>query len=196
MKKIVLSCFTVFSSIILFAQISIGAKGGLNITKTKNLNAAPKERYAFNVGLVAGKNISKRFFIQPELLYSSKGHSFEPPYATDPGALRLNYIALPLMLGFRADEKLSVLLGPELDYLVKCAVRFNKSVIDFTHQYPRFDAGIDLGVSYKINKKLGAELRYNYGFNTLYYTDFAGNRGVLFNGANRAFQAGVFYWLK
>lgn len=196
MKKIVLSSFALFSGIILFAQTSIGVKGGLNITKTKNLDASPNERYAFNVGFVSQKNISKRFFIQPELLYSSKGNTFEPPYASDPGATRLNYIALPIMLGFRADEKLSILLGLELNYLVNCGVRYNKYVTDFTKQYPRFDAGVDLGVSYKINKKLGAELRYNYGFNTLYYTDFAGNRTSSFNGANRAFQAGIFYWVK
>jgi hypothetical protein len=194
MKKITLLVLTCLICIISFSQTRLGVKGGLNIAKAKNLTASPQERYSFHAGVNFQRALVKKFFLQPELLYSSKGHSFTSDFASSDGANRLNYFSIPVLLGYRVDDKLAILFGPEFNYLLKSAVRYDRSVTDFTTQYPRFDAGVDLGVAYKITKKLSAELRYYYGFNTLYYTDFAGVKHDEIKGANRTFQAGVTYW--
>jgi hypothetical protein len=196
MKRIILFVLTPFFCFISFGQIRLGVKGGLNIANAKNLTASPQERYSFHAGFNLQQTINKKMFFQPELLYSSKGHSFTSDFASSDGANRLDYLSIPVLFGYRVDDRLSILLGPEFNYLLKSAVRYDRAVSNFTKQYPRFDAGIDLGLAYRINKKLGAELRYYYGFNTLYYTDFAGVKHDEVKGANRTFQAGVTYWFR
>lgn len=194
MKKITLLLLGCSIWFVSFSQIRLGVKGGLNIAKAKNLTACPQERYSFHAGFNFKQALGKRIFLQPELLYSSKGHSFTSDFASRAGANRLNYLSLPVLFGFQADDKLSILFGPEFNYLLNSAVRYGRTVSDFTKQYPRFDAGVALGVTYKMTTKLNAELRYYYGFNTLYYTDFAGVEHDEIKGANRTFQAGVTYW--
>lgn len=196
MKRIILLLLVSSFYLISSSQTSLGVKGGLNIAKTKNLTTSPQERYSFHAGFNIQQAISNKIFFQPELLYSSKGYSFTSDFASSDGANRLNYLSIPVLFGYRVDDKLSILLGPEFNYLLKSTVRYDRAVTDFTQQYPRFDAGVALGVAYRIHKKLTAELRYYYGFNTLYYTDFAGVKHDEVKGANRTFQAGVTYWLR
>ena len=196
MKKFTLLVLTSSICLITFSQTRFGVKGGLNIAKAKNLTASPQERYSFHAGVNFQQVLGKKFFLQPEVLYSSKGHSFTSDFAGSDGANRLNYFSIPVLFGYRVDDKLSMLFGPEFNYLLKSAVRYDLGVTDFTKQYPRFDAGVDLGVAYKIARKLSAELRYYYGFNTLYYTDFGGVKHDEIKGANRTFQAGVTYWFR
>src|SRR4051812_40316919 len=180
MKKntlLVLTCLMCLGS---FSQTRLGLKGGLNIAKVNNLTASPQERYSFHAGISFQQALRTKFFLQPELLYSSKGYSFTSPFASNDGVNRLNYFSVPVLFGYRVDDRLSIVFGPEFNYLLKSTLHLKSggpsdiSVIDLTDQYPRFDAGVDLGVAYKMTKKLSAELRYYYGFNTLYYTDFAG----------------------
>ncbi|NNV57960.1 porin family protein [Limnovirga soli] len=177
-----------------FSQ-TIGFKAGLNISNTKGLNACPDDKAGWNAGAIVQFKINKRFYVQPELLYAGKGHRFHPPFASDSGAIRLNYVNMPILFCYKADDKLSILLGPELGYLANSTVRYNKSVFDQTGRYPRVDVGIDLGFSYKINTSLGADLRFNYGFKDIQYTDYAGYTAPI-KGGNRVFQAGLFYLLR
>lgn len=195
MKRTTLLLLSFCICLISFSQTRIGLKGGLNIAKAKNLTACPQERYSFHAGVNLQKILGKRVFLQPELLYSSKGHSFTSDFASHDGANRLNYLSIPILFGYLVDDKLSILFGPEFNYLLKSAIRYDRVVSNFTKHYPRFDTGIDLGTAYKITKKLSAELRYYYGFNTLYYTDGAGVKHNDIKGANRTFQVGVTYWL-
>lgn len=181
--------------LISFTQTKLGVKGGLNIAKTKNLNASPQERYSFHAGVNFQKAIRENFFIQPELLYSSKGHRFTSNFASSDGAVRFKYLSLPVLLGYRADDRLSILFGPEFNYLLRSTIFFKPAITVITREYPRFDAGFDLGAAYKITKSISAELRYYYGFNTLYYKDFTGVIHEEEKGANRTFQAGLTYWL-
>jgi hypothetical protein len=69
--------------------------------------------------------------------------------------------------------------------------------LDVSKSYPpKFDVGLDIGVNYNIIGKIGIEVRYNYGFNTLYAVDATGNGYGIPNGANRVFQIGLNYILK
>src|SRR5438128_10128455 len=117
MKKIILSVVTCFICLISFSQTRFGVKGGLNISKAKNLTASQQERYSFHAGVNFQQAISKKVFFQTELLYSSKGHSFTSDFASNNGANRLNYLSIPVLFGYRVHDRLSILFGPELNYL-------------------------------------------------------------------------------
>lgn len=199
MKKISITTFLVsFFVFHSFAQVSFGAKAGLNVSSVKNLGSAEnKTRVGFNGGLLTEIKISKKFIVRPELLYSIKGNRFPATPFNGGGTLSLNYVSVPLLAGFHPAEKFSILLGPEFNFLINANSKFDGANHDGTKNFRKFDLAIDLGAAYNFTKALGVELRYSYGFEDLAdvtYTDQAGNDiGTDRIGSNRVFQLGVFY---
>lgn len=189
--------FILFSNLS-YSQVSFGMKSGINIATTKNLIAFPKNRVGWYGGGFAIIPIRNKFFLQPELLYSSKGFGVNQtnPLNAPNATYRLNYLNLPILLGHKIDRKTSVFFGPELGYLISVhQVYRHDDNVDVSKDFPpKFDVGMNVGLNYKLMKNIGIELRYNYGFNTLYDVDAVGNRhGDGINGANRVFQIGVNY---
>jgi opacity protein-like surface antigen len=181
-----------------FGQINFGIKAGVNLSNTKNIGSPDsKTKLGFNGGILAEIELSKKLIIQPEILYSGKGHKFPKTTFNGGGTLNLNYVSIPLLGGFRPNDKLSILLGPEFNFLTKANSKFDGSNHDVSKNYRKFDLAIDLGVAYNIKKGLGVELRYSYGFEDLadvILTDQFGNdMGTDRIGSNRVFQFGLFY---
>jgi len=199
MKKIIVTTLLIaFSLVQSFAQVSFGAKAGLNVSNTKNIGSADnKIRPGFNAGLLAEIRILRKFLIHPELLYSVKGNKFPATAFNGGGTLSLNYVSIPFLVGFRPTNKIAILAGPEFSFLTNANSKFDGSDHDVTKNYRKFDMAIDLGVTYKIIMGLGAELRYSYGFEDLAdvtYTDQFGNEtGKGRIGSNRVFQFGLYY---
>ena len=107
MKKIILTTLTcIFFLLYANAQISFGIKGGLNLSNVK-FPGSPnnKTRLGFNAGLLTQVSIFKKFIVQPELLYSVKGHKFPATNFNGGGTLSLNYISVPVLVGFRPIKK-------------------------------------------------------------------------------------------
>lgn len=180
-----------------FSQINIGIKSGVNIATTKNLIAFPKNRVGWYGGLSFKIPVQKNLFIQPEVLYSSKGDRLNDQFGAIYQSVRLNYLNLPVLLNYRFDEKTSLAFGPEFGYLLSAQLVIDKgNNINVTKQYPpKFDIGASMGLQYRLIKSTSIEIRYNYGFNTLYSIDAVGNRYTEKKGANRVFQIGVNYLL-
>lgn len=198
MKKL---CLTFFAFVMVnnsYGQVGFGIKSGMNIATTKDFTAFPKNRIGWYGGGFILVPIHKRLFLQTELLYSSKGQRTEKIIgASDKSVLRLNYLNVPILLGYKIDYKTSLLLGPEIGYLTSAQLKYYSEFIDVSKNYPsKFDAGLDVGINYKLLKNIGVEIRYSYGFKTMYYEDAAGVRHSESKGANRAFQIGILYPLK
>lgn len=181
-------------------QVQFGVKGGLNLSTVAYINTEnSKARLGWNAGALFEIPIQEDLFIRPEVLYSSKGFAYNATGFANPGSLRLNYIAVPVLFGYHPSNKTSLLFGPEFGFLRKAASKSQGITEDMTNFYRRFDLGVDLGLAYQVNQFLGAEIRYNYGFKDLVnivYQDAAGNivaQGK--NGANRVLQIGIYYWL-
>jgi hypothetical protein len=190
-----------FSLIQSFGQISIGVKGGLNLSNVKNIGSANnKTRLGFNSGLITEIAVGKKFIIQPELLYSIKGFKFTPTTFNSGGTLSFNYVSFPLLSGYRITDNFIILLGPEFSFLTSANSRFDGSNHDVLKNFRKFDLGIDLGATYNIKNGFGAELRYSYGFEDLAdvtVTDLSGNLiGKRKVGSNRVFQFGLFYKIR
>lgn len=182
------------------AQVAIGMKAGVNINTVKYRNSdAEMASVGYHAGLLAQVTVSNRFFIRPELQYSVKGYRFPAMGSDGSGTLRFQYIAIPLLAGFPIGQKWAALIGPEIGFLTKAKSKFSSGTTDVSKNFQKFDWGLDLGGQYKITPKLGAEVRYYYGFRGLIRgitTDENGNpTGSAKDGANRVFQAGLFYLL-
>jgi outer membrane protein with beta-barrel domain len=181
-----------------FAQVNFGVKGGVT------LNSIAQSSYSssigYNAGVLANISINPKLFFQPEAQYSVKGEHTPSNGSYSAGTLRLNYLAIPLLLGYHPINKLSIVLGPELGFLLNADSHFDNANHNVSSNFQKFDMGIDLGVTYKLCHKAGVELRYNYGFQDLekvIVTNMSGN--VISNttiGSNRVLQLGVYYMLK
>ena len=170
----------------------------MNIATTKGVIANPKNKIGWYGGGFASFSLRNKFYLQSELLYSSKGERTHFRAGGDSkSSLRLNYINLPILIGYKIDSKTSLLIGPEFGYLITAQLKYYSDFFDVTKNYPsKYDIGIDVGIKYLITKNVGSEIRYSYGLNTLYYVDELGTRHSERNGANRMFQIGVNYLIK
>lgn len=200
MKNVYLLILASLISTFCFSQIEFGVKGGLNLATVRYINTEnSKARLGWNTGIMVQVPLNQDLFVQPELLYSSKGFGYNAIGFGNKGSVRLNYIAVPILVGFRPFNKTSFLVGPEFGFLRKAVSRSQDITTDISNSFRNFDLGIDLGVEYNINNSFGLDFRYNYGFKNLVnvvFTDQNGNiTGQGKNGANRVFQVGIHYWL-
>jgi hypothetical protein len=172
------------------SQLQLGVKAGINVANVDYENFENKNIIRFNTGLVSQIDFNSTLFLRPELIYSVKGWGF------DDGSMNLHYLNMPVLLGYKPIKKLSVLLGPELGYLLR-TVRKPESP-NFDSPYEKIDYGISIGASYNVAKSTAIEVRYTYGFDTLLkgFTRDANNNstGKDRDGANRVLQFNVIYF--
>lgn len=197
-SRLFLTLFGMFVFSSSFGQARIGLKAGTNFASLKG--AGPDNSNA-RIGYYAGGLIQWAFaenlFLQPELLYSVKGHRTPATQTNGAATTSLNYISLPVLIGFRPATKLLLLIGPEAGVLTSAYSKFDGTNYGISNMYRGVDLGADIGLNYGITESLGVDLRYNYGFKGLVkiaYTDQNGNvvrQGR--TGANRVFQIGVYY---
>ncbi|HSK12060.1 MAG TPA: porin family protein, partial [Phnomibacter sp.] len=114
--KLLVSALIIFPTII-HAQVSLGAKGGLNFS---NLNGLTKDNYkrqgkiGFHLGGYTTFNFGRNFALQPELMYSSQGATIESGNVTED--IKLNYINVPIMIKFLTNNGFYFELGPQVGF--------------------------------------------------------------------------------
>lgn len=179
-----------------FGQWPVYAKLGGNFATTDQLVSVPEVRVGWYFGASTHISLGKNIFLQPELLYSSKGHKYELHYMNVhySETVRLNYLAIPVMAGVNIHKKLRILAGAEGSYLLRARYVFGKDRFNNTDRFPRrFDFGLAAGVQYDITHSLRAEARYVHGLHTYYRTDAFGERIGTDLAANRVLQFGLSY---
>ncbi|RNI27026.1 porin family protein [Rufibacter latericius] len=205
MKKATFLTILLICSIqIIYAQTTLGIKSGVNITNVDYQNSSDiyKNKIRFYAGGLLQKEINGKVFGRAEAIYSLKGNtiSIDNGNFKVKGIDEFHYLNIPLLVGFRPIEQLSILIGPELGYLVYARENFGNNPKSITDACNKLDVGASLGVSYKINSFLEAEARYSYGFTNIFsYTnhDSEGNVVAEVNdGKNRVFQTGLVYYFR
>ncbi len=150
-KLLLLAAVAVFGLSNVNAQeTKFGAKAGVDFAsmkfKVSGLSVTNSET-GFYVGGFAEIEVSDAFTFQPELLYvsiSSNDVSFDQ-------------INIPLLAKFGVSEKLNVLAGPALGFL-----------LDSPDGQKSFNYGIEAGAAYDITEELFVEARYNLGLADLF----------------------------
>jgi hypothetical protein len=188
------------------------------------------------IGTIAGISfsfpLSERFSFIPMLQYSFRGLDYGQIYTRDTmitidingsggqvpsyytayieGKMRLHYIEIPLLLGYRF-WKIQMLLGPYASILLAGYDTGNVKVVIgsggvFDDHYEEFDnypalrkaeLGIMLGTNAPIYKNLGIEIKVTRSFCTLYNLDKLPNSGEqIVPMYNTYVQMGLIYRLK
>lgn len=157
MKKIILTAAAVLALSFANAQdVKFGVKGGLNIASITNSDNA-NSLTGFHVGFFAELNVSEKFTLQPEVLYSIQG-------AKDSGiTLNLGYINLPIMAKYYVAKDFSLEFGPQIGFLISAKAKVDGESGNVKDLLKSTDFGLNLGAAYDISKNMTVGLRYNLG---------------------------------
>ncbi|WP_100611490.1 porin family protein [Confluentibacter lentus] len=160
MKKLLLSAvIAIFAMSNVNAQeVKFGAKAGVNFASLSGDDADGLDgRTSFHVGALAEIGISEKFAVQPELLYSSQGASFED------NNLKMDYINLPILAKFLVAEGFSIEVGPQVGFLISADAEGE----DVKDAFKSTDFSGALGLGYKLESGLNFAARYNLGLGNI-----------------------------
>lgn len=179
------------------SDISFGLKGGLNFSLitgdgTDNFDG----RVAFHVGGVVEFQISDKFSVQPELLYSAQGDK-----GTFDGMdieFNIDYLNLPVMAKYYVSEGFSLEAGPQVGFLLSAKAEGGGVSLDIKDLIKGVDFGLGFGLGYKMDNGLNFSGRYIVGV-----TNFVESNGSLLDqpietgdskNHNNVFQLSIGYF--
>lgn len=121
-------------------------------------------------GVATTFRMGKRFFFQPELLYSNRGTDLKSSFYPQGDKLkfRYSYISMPLLLGWHPFKNMSLLLGAEPGYMVSDRAKGTSSINTYEDVDRHFNVDIDLGLSYQPIPRWTVEVRGMAGLIGLY----------------------------
>lgn len=155
-KTILVTAFLFVLSFSAHAQLlQIGAKAGLNYANFSGTEIQTDAITSYHAGLIAEIKLLDKFAIQPELLYSTQGASYDR--AGEEFKNELGYLAIPVLAKIYLSKSFSLELGPQASFLL--SERDNFDVADPNS----FEFAVDAGLSFKITKNIFVQGRYVLG---------------------------------
>jgi len=190
------------------AQIHVGFKAGLNYVNNVSvhpqveLGIESKYRLGYHAGVFAEVGINDKFSLAPELLISDKGFKYPDDLSGKGGKIHLTYINMPILLGYKIIDKLTVEAGPELGAKLSAKAKMVPETNDVSSVWDNaLDFGMAAGVKYRIFGKWLIGARYIHGLTSVMKKAafFDGNENYtgekLFKRQNRTFQISCAYML-
>ncbi|MEN7548723.1 porin family protein [Rapidithrix thailandica] len=207
MKKTILTvAFALFAVVFAQAQVSGGLKAGLNLN---NLNSSQDgfdmdSKLGYHFGAYLEANVSEKFSIQPELLFSAQGAKRSETYEdfgikiSDDTKVNLNYLNVPVLVKFNINEMFNIYAGPQAGFVLSAKTKSEveamghseETEVDIKDDMKSIDFGLTFGVGVNLPAGLNATLRYNLGLSDTRENDDEGD--AIKNGV---FQLSVGYRL-
>ena len=136
MKKV---CFLVFAVLIFSAfriqaqSFHLGIKAGTNLSQISGRSFDDGFQWGFSVGAFAELNVTSKWGIQPEVLFSQTktqtASNFNEVF--DEGfnstSVSLNYLSIPILLSYRLIPVLSIQVGPQFGILMNTSQSITSS---------------------------------------------------------------------
>lgn len=168
-------------------QIQYGLTGGLNRSTIVTPDITNYYITGFDVGVTTEIGISDHFYLCPQLLYITRGSA---TFGTN--KIRLQYLNLPLLMGYKINHHFEVLAGPTVGYLLSAYPFLYKDLMR------SFDFGICGTMRYRLNSRSGIDLSYLYSINGLYEPEHSVDMQnyALPNAHNQSFQVSFFYFIR
>ena len=136
------------------SNLRFGVKAGLNYANFTNTEVKTDAITSYHAGIIMEFSLFDNLAIQPELLYSTVGASYDNSITDVKN--ELGYISIPVLAKFNLSETLFIEAGPQGSFLL------NKKDEVFD-DYNRFDFSVNAGLGVKITENLFASARYNLG---------------------------------
>ena len=169
MKKYLL-CLTmlVVVSITARAQLSLGIKGGVNLSNINTDNLSSSNRTGYQAGIFA--RVGGGLYLQPELYLSGTGGDFHANDNSVSGHVSFTKLNIPLLLGKRfgtSGTNFRIMAGPV--YTSVLSHSLSQSISDAYHDFGKYNngtLGYQAGVGVDILGLTG-DLRYEGGLTKL-----------------------------
>src|SRR6185295_13809032 len=134
-----------------------GVKGGVNIANVSISNSpTPDSRLSFHLGGLAHIHFSKRFALQPEIVFSGQG--YKTTVAGTDYAVRLNYINVPVLGQFMFGDGFRFETGPQVGFLVSANREGGGSKTNISDNYKMADLSWAFGLGYITHSRFGVDL--------------------------------------
>lgn len=196
MKNIFVTTLLILCCIISQAQsrikLNVGIKVGAQAAKLGQPIINWDSKYRWHAGLLAHLDLTRRFAVQPELIYSAQGA--EHITTTSDTQIELGYLNLPIVFQYMPSSRFRFQAGPQIGILLDAKRNFNGAKSDISNSIRKADLGVLAGFSYVMKFGLGFDARYIYGL-----TDIAKKSNTVALGSdlkNLVIQVGVFYQFK
>ncbi|KAA9036337.1 PorT family protein [Ginsengibacter hankyongi] len=165
----------------------LGIKGGVNIANLHyNNNTTTDAKVGLNLGVLAHIHTSsKKWAIQPELLYSLEGANSKIDQEGT-AHINLNYLNVPILLQYMFDNGFRLEGGPQIGFLLSAKTKVGDVTVN-NKGFQSTAVSIPLGVGYLTSSGFGLDARYVFGL-----TNINDNK----NGPtiqSNVFQLGIFY---
>lgn len=171
-------------SVSLQAQtLHYGVKAGYNAAKIGGDVENVKALDAFHVGFLAEIELTDKFSIQPEVLYSAQGTKYNSTRKS-----QLDYINVPILAKYYLIDGLSIEAGPQIGFLTKSKDKLKGTTIDYKDVTKDIDFSLPVGLAYRCAINIFASVRYNFGL-----SNFNDESGSHYKMNNQVFQASLGY---
>ena len=186
MKKLFLfAALAVFGMSSMMAQLSFGAKAGVNLASLSGDDADDFDGLtSFHVGAVAVFPLGEMISLQPELVYSSQGASYDIEGIDV--KTKVDYLNIPIMVDVNLAEGFSLQGGPQFGINISSKVDIDGETEDIDDT-ETLDIGVGIGAQYKLPMGVFFQARYTVGMTEIFPESDAKNSvasisvGYMFN---------------
>jgi hypothetical protein len=215
MKKLLLAavvcCSVVFSTQAQDKKVTFGVRAGLNFDSQTmsgdGISIKTDSKAGFHAGVVADINFAKYFYLQPGLLFTTKGTKVEN--------LSLYYLEVPLIVSFAypltEDLKVRADVGPALGLGLfgsagsgdessskgifsketeEHEYEDNQFIVEYGPAYNRFNLGLKFGIGVEW-KQYSFGVHYNAGLSNILHTEGESDSSASLR--NNSFTIGLGY---
>ena len=164
MKKIFLLSIALLFALTSYGQdLDLGLKAGLNLANVSSDEEGYESdmKAGIHVGAFANLRVSDGFGIQPELIYSMQGASFEQ--MGQEGDMNLDYLNIPVMANIYLTDGLSFNVGPQFGFLLNGEASIGDLDVDISDEMNSISLAVGAGLTYELPMGLVINGRYNLG---------------------------------
>ena len=160
-----------------------GIKAGYNAAKIGGDVKHTKSLDAFHVGLLAEIELTDKFSIQPEVLYSAQGTKYNSSRKS-----KIDYVNVPILAKYYIIDGFSIEAGPQIGFLTKSEDKLRGVTVDYKDVTKDIDISLPVGLSYRCFINIFASVRYNFGL-----SNFNDEGGSNYKMNHQVFQASLGY---
>ncbi len=158
---------------------TFGIKAGANVTTLGKYEVGGTaydydHKFGFQGGVFADLPLTSQVSFMPQALYSQKGGNVKATVGTTTGELRtkINYLDVPLLIGFKPCPEVTISAGPQLSFLLSqstdtyvngASTSNNNSTTDLRKSL----IGGNIGVGYNFNSNVSLNANYTMDFKSV-----------------------------
>jgi hypothetical protein len=141
------------------SKVNIGVKAGGNFSTWTGYSINDVDiRSSYHAGVFAQVSVSKSFLLQPEILFSNEGTTFEK------GKIVVHYIKMPLLFRYQHVSGFHMEAGPQLGFRLKATAMFDGDPDqDAKNIVNPLETSLSTGLGFQWSPDWDVSLRYNAG---------------------------------